>query len=173
MKNVNNLKKLVEEVYLEILQEQAILKTSSEEILQRFPTLRKTLTDLLTNNYPEFVDTVKWISPKPSSFEIGLKNGETFMLKWDGEGFLAEISGKSYELSSVKDYQRALSALGELFQTGPIKSAAELEADAEEDLVGDDDDMFGGGDDFGGDDFGDDEVDDEPEEEPEPDFEEI
>lgn len=171
MKNVNKLKRIVEEVYLEILEEQAMLKTSSEELLQKFPSLRKVLTDLLTQNYPEFIDQVKWISPKPSTFEIKLKNGEGFVIRWDGEGFVAEIAGKNYQISSVKDYQRALAALGDIFQTGPIKTAAELEADAEEDLA--DDDMFGGGDDFEGEDFGDDELPDEPEEEPEPDFEEI
>lgn len=172
MKKQSILERIIEEAYIEVLKEQAVLKTSSEEVLQRFPTLRKTLTNLLTKDYPEFIDQVKWLSPKPTSFEVKLRNGENFFLKWDGEGFVAEIAGKSYYLESVQDYQRALSALGELLQTGPIRTAAELEADAEDALADDDSDPFaGGGDDFGGDD--DFEADEEPEEEPEPDFEEI
>lgn len=170
MKNTDRIREIIQEVYLEVIKEQAMLKTSSEEILQKFPTLRKALTDLLTKSYPEFINQVIWVSPKPTSFEIKLNNGESFKMKWDGDGFICEISGKSYHIDSVQDYQRALSALGEILQTGPVRSASELEADAEEDLGGDD--MFGGGGDdaFAG---GDEEPFDAPEEEPEPDFEEL
>lgn len=163
----SDLKKIVEEAYYEVLQEQAMLKTGSEEILQKFPTLRKTLEDLLTDNYDEFVDQVKWISPKPSSFEVILKNGERFFLKWNGGGFSAEIGGKTYDISTVQGFQRALSALGEIFQTGPVRSLSDLESEEEEET----DDM---GDLFGDEpDLPDEEPEDEIDDEPEPDFEEI
>lgn len=166
-----DLKKIIEQAYYEVLQEQSMLKTGSEEILQRFPTLRKTLEDLLTDNYNEFVEQVKWVSPKPSSFEIVLKNGERFFLKWNGGGFNAEIGGKNYDISNVQGFQRALSALGEVFQTGAIRSLSDLEAEEEEDIDDNDTgDIFGDEPDLP-DEGPEDEIDDEPE--PEPDFEEI
>lgn len=163
----SDLKKIVEQTYYEVLQEQSMLRTGSEEILQRFPTLRKTLENLLTDNYNEFVDQVKWISPKPSSFEIILKNGERFFLNWNGEGFNAEIGGKKYDISMVQGFQKALSALGEIFQTGPVRSLSDLEAEEEEE-VDDTADLFGDEPDLP-----DEQPEDEIDDEPEPDFEEI
>lgn len=164
-------KQLIEDVYFEILAEQAVLKTSSQETLGKFPTLKRTLVDLLTTEYDQFVNDVKWVAPKPSTFEIILQNGERFFLKWSGKNFIIQVAGKSYDLGLVSEYQQALNRVNELLKTGPVKTSADMEAEEEEDAAG-----FGG-DDFGADDFGgadalpdepvDNEVDfEEPEEEP-------
>lgn len=159
-------KQLIEDVYFEILAEQAVLKTSSQETLGKFPTLKRTLVDLLTTEYDQFVNDVKWVAPKPSTFEIILQNGESFFLKWSGKNFIIQVAGKSYNLGLVSEYQQALNRVNELLKTGPVKTSADMEAEQEEDAAG-----------FGGDDFGgadaptdepvDNEVDfEEPEEEP-------
>lgn len=159
-------KQLIEDVYFEILAEQAVLKTSSQETLGKFPTLKRTLVDLLTTEYDQFVNDVKWVAPKPSTFEIILQNGESFFLKWSGKNFIIQVAGKSYNLGLVSEYQQALNRVNELLKTGPVKTSADMEAEEEEDAAG-----------FGGDDFGgadalldepvDNEVDfEEPEEEP-------
>lgn len=164
-------KQLIEDVYFEVLAEQAVLKTSSQETLGKFPTLKRTLVDLLTTEYDQFVSDVKWVAPKPSTFEIILQNGERFFLKWSGKNFIIQVAGKSYDLGLVSEYQQALNRVNELLKTGPVKTSADMEAEEEEDAAG-----FGG-DDFGADDFGgadalsdepvDNEVDfEEPEEEP-------
>jgi hypothetical protein len=172
------LRQLIEEAYFEVLSEQPVLKSSSQEILGKFPTVKKTLVDLLTPEFNEFVKDVKWVAPKPSTFEVVLQNGERFFLKWLGKSFSVQVAGKSYDLSKVSTYQQALNRINDILKTGPIRTTADAEAEEQEDSGFADD--FGGADDFGaaddfaaGDDIGaeelpaDDEVEfEEPEEEP-------
>ena len=144
--NKEQIRELLEEAFYEVLSEQE-LKTASQEILGKFPTLKRQLIALLTAEYEEFVDEVKWIAPKPSTFQVVLQNGEKFFLKWNGAGFQAQIAGKKYALNYVSEFQQALDKLNELLKAGPMKSLADM--DAENDA--EDDNEFGvGGDDFGG-----------------------
>ena len=139
----SELRELLEEVVFEVLVEQE-LKTASQEILGKFPTLKRQLVALLTSEFEEFVDEVKWVAPKPSTFQVVLNNGEKFFLKWDGQGFEAQIAGKKYSLSYVSEFQQALDKLNELLKHGPVKSTADIEAEQEP----------AGGDEFGGGDSG-------------------
>jgi hypothetical protein len=148
------LRSLLEEAFYEVLSEQE-LKTSSHEILGKFPTLKRQLIALLSQEFTEFVDEVKWIAPKPSTFQVVLNNGEKFFLKWDGAGFQAQIGGKYYSLNYTHEFQQALDKLNEILKSGPMKSLADMDAEAEAEAG---EDEFGGGD-FGGggDEFGDEE----------------
>ena len=148
------LRSLLEEAFYEVLSEQE-LKTSSQEILGKFPTLKRQLIALLSQEFTEFVDEVKWIAPKPSTFQVVLNNGEKFFLKWDGAGFQAQIGGKYYSLNYTHEFQQALDKLNEILKSGPMKSLADMDAEAEAEAG---EDEFGGGD-FGGggDEFGDEE----------------
>lgn len=144
---IQELRDLIEDAYFEILQEQAILKPASQEILGKFPTLKRTLVDLLTVEFTEFVGDIKWVAPKPSTFEIVLQNGESFFLRWTGDGFSAQISGKNYELQTVSQFQQALLRVNDLLKTGPIRTVSDMEAEEEgTDFEGDFSDDFGGGD---------------------------
>ena len=140
------IRELLEEAFYEVLSEQE-LKTASQEILGKFPTLKRQLIALFTAEYEEFVDEVKWIAPKPSTFQVVLQNGEKFFLKWNGAGFEAQIAGKKYALNYVSEFQQALDKLNELLKAGPMKSLADMDAEADAEA---DDDFGGGGDDFGG-----------------------
>ena len=121
------LKQLMLEAYVEILQEEegAVLKTSTEEILGKFPTVKKTLVSLFTQEYPEFVTDVRWVVPKPSTFAVDLKNGQSFNIKWMGKGFEAQIEGKKYYLDNLGQYQQALDKLNDLLKNGPITTGEE------------------------------------------------
>ena len=149
--NRKNIRDLLEEAFYEVLSEQE-LETASQEILGKFPTLKRQLVALLSEEFEEFIDEVKWIAPKPSTFQVVLQNGEKFFLKWNGAGFEAQIAGKQYALNYVSEFQQALDKLNELLKSGPLKSLADMDAEAEAEAG---DDEFGGGD-FGGgdDDFG-------------------
>ena len=140
------LRALLEEAVYEVLSEQE-LKTSFQEILGKFPTLKRQLVALLSNEFEEFVDEIKWIAPKPSTFQVVLNNGEKFFLRWNGVGFEAQIAGKKYALNYVSEFQQALDKLNELLKAGPMKSLADMDAEADAEA---DDDFGGGGDDFGG-----------------------
>ena len=123
----DELQALILEAYVEVLKEadEPALKTSTQEILGKFPTLKKSLVSLLTNEYDEFVEDVKWTVPKPSTFKVVLKNGQPFYMKWTGKGFEATVEGKKYFLSNVTDYQQALDALGRILKDGPITQGEE------------------------------------------------
>lgn len=144
--NRTEIRQLLEEAFYEVLSEQE-LKTSSQEILGKFPTLKRQLVALFTKEYEEFVDEVKWIAPKPSTFQVVLQNGEKFFLKWNGAGFEAQIAGKRYALNYVSEFQQALDKLNEILKSGPMKSLADMDAEAAAEA---EDEFGGGGDDFGG-----------------------
>ena len=121
------LKEIMLEAYVEVLQEEegAVLETSTDEILGKFPTVKKALVSLFTSEYPEFVTDVRWVVPKPSTFAIDLKNGQSFNIKWMGKGFEAQVEGKKYFLNDLADYQQALDKLNDLLKNGPITNGEE------------------------------------------------
>jgi hypothetical protein len=124
---ISELRALLLEAYVEVVREEEApaLKTSTQEILGKFPTVKKTLVSLFTNEYDEFIEDVKWVAPKPSTFMVVIKNGQSFYLKWTGKGFDAQIEGKTYFLGNVSDYQQALDKLNDIFKTGPISKGEE------------------------------------------------
>jgi hypothetical protein len=130
IKNIMSKKELKEimlEAYVEVLQEEegAVLKTSTQEILGKFPTVKKTLISLFTREYPEFITDVRWVVPKPSTFAIDLKNGQSFNIKWMGKGFEAQVEGKKYFLNDLAEYQQALDKINDILKTGPITTGEE------------------------------------------------
>ena len=170
--------------------EETILEDATDQILSKFPTLKANIVKLQTEDFKEFVDTIDWISPRPTTFRVNLKNGQDYILKWTGTGFEAQIMGKRYYLNKIQDYQNALDKLNILYKEGPMSGAGEGEpADTDTggaggggggDFPGDDaaggggdfggGDDEGGGDEFGGGgaDLGDEPIDfEEPGEEPE------
>jgi len=164
------------------------LKDSTDTILTKFPTLKQAIIKLQTEQFKEFVQSIDWVSPRPSSFRVNLKNGQDYILKWLGDGFQAQIQGKRYFINRIDDYQQALDRLEILYRESPMKAASEGEAiDSDtgggggggggdfpggegggaedgEDFEGGDD--LGGGDDGGGADLTDEPVDFEDGEEP-------
>lgn len=121
------LKEVMLEAYVEVLREQegAVLETSTEEILGKFPTVKKTIVSLFTQEYPEFVKDVRWVVPKPSTFAIDLKNGQSFNIKWMGKGFEAQVEGKKYYLNTLPEYQQALDKINDILKNGPITQGEE------------------------------------------------
>jgi hypothetical protein len=132
LKNIiakKELRDIIVEAYIEVLKEAETqppaLKTSTQEILGKFPTVKKALVSLFTHEFNEFVEDVKWTVPKPSTFKVVLKNGQFIDLKWMGKGFEATVEGKQYFLNNVAQYQQALDALGRLLRDGPITQGEE------------------------------------------------
>ena len=112
---VKELKKLIEEAYIQVLREaeepkpedpigdikaskETVLEDATDTMLEKFPTLKMTLIKLMTEDFKEFVDTIDWVSPKPTTFRVNLVNGQDFTLKWTGKNFQAQILGKKYFL---------------------------------------------------------------------------
>ena len=128
----SDLRDIIVEAYVELLRETPeppALKTSTQLILGKFPTLKKSLVKLLTHEFDEFVEDVRWVAPKPTTFTVVLKNGQTFNMKWQGKDFDANIEGKNYYLGTVSTYQQALDALNRILISGPITQGEEPGAD--------------------------------------------
>jgi hypothetical protein len=106
---------------------ETVLEDATDKILGRFPTVKAALVKLQTDQFKEFVDSIDWISPRPSSFRINLKNGQDYILKWTGKTFEAQIMGKRYILSSISEYQQALDKLAILYKEAPMTGAGEGE----------------------------------------------
>lgn len=127
----------------------AVLEDSTDTILAKFPTVKAAIVKLQTEDFKEFVESVDWISPRPTTFRINLKNGQDYILKWTGSTFEAQIMGKRYYINKINDYQQALDKLNILYKEAPMTGAGEEEGgefDADTGGGG------GGGGDFPGDD---------------------
>ena len=126
--------------------EETVLEDATDTMLGKFPTLKQAIIKLQTEDFKEFVDTIDWISPRPTSFRVNLKNGQDYILKWTGKTFEAQILGKKYLLSNIADYQQALDKLAILYKEAPMKGAGEDAGEFDADTGG----GGGGGGDFPG-----------------------
>ena len=107
---------------------ETVLEDATDTILSKFPTLKAALIKLQTEDFKEFVNSIDWISPRPTEFRINLMNGQDYILKWTGRSFEAQIMGKRYFIDKIDDYQQALDKLAILYKEGPMSGAGEGEA---------------------------------------------
>ena len=130
---------------------ETVLEDATDQILGKFPTLRAAIIKLQTEDFKEFIDTIDWISPRPTAFRVNLKNGQDYTLKWTGKAFEASILGKRYLLSNIAEYQQALDKLAVLYREAPMKGAGEEEGGSGADADFGSADTGGGGEFPGGD----------------------
>ena len=45
--------------------------------LTKFPELKAIIVDLLTHDFDPFVASIDWVAPKPTTFRINLRNGDS------------------------------------------------------------------------------------------------
>ena len=96
------------------------------EIPKKFPTVEETLVKLMTEQYPLFVEDIWWVAPKPTTFRVKFKNGESFFLIKTDTDWIAQIQGKKYYLPSLQDEQRATEAIADMLKYGaPPKGTGE------------------------------------------------
>lgn len=111
----SDLKDIILEAYAEVLSEQVVPSTM-DELLAKFPSLYRAVSNLLTKDYRNFTTSIEWVSPKPSTFRVVLHNQQAFYLKWLGKGFQASIEGKKYYIENVAEFQQALDRMSELLK---------------------------------------------------------
>jgi hypothetical protein len=75
-----------------------------DEMLARFPKLKDALMSLMGNDYQVFISDIKYVAPKPTTFQIDLGD-EHFNLMWAGNkmGFVCEVQGKKYYLTYLNE----------------------------------------------------------------------
>ena len=104
-------------------------------MLARFPQLRQTLEKLLTMQFRIFINDIQWVAPKPTTFKIILPNGQYFTLIWNTEDFIAKVSGMKYDMLTLKERERAVKAVADLLQIGPINANLSPEDLAQQNLT--------------------------------------
>jgi len=84
--------------------------------LTKIPELKQVILSLLTDNFNNFLSSIDWVAPKPTTFRINLKNDKYFYLIWNDKSWVAQISGKKYYLLNLPEEERALQALSKLLR---------------------------------------------------------
>lgn len=112
----NRIRGLVKQVY-------SINRVTPKEAAQydeltKFPELKKIIVDLLTNEYDNFLDSIDWVSPRPTTFRINLKNGQEFYLIYGKRSWIAQVEGKKYYLLNLPEEERAAQAIARILRYG-------------------------------------------------------
>jgi hypothetical protein len=112
----SRLKILIKQVYSNrtITPEEAI----QYDELTKFPELKAVLVDLLTQQYDNFVASIDWVAPRPSTFRINLKNDQLFYLIYGKRSWIAQVEGKKYYLLNLPEEQHAAEAIARILRLG-------------------------------------------------------
>ena len=110
--------------------------------LTKFPELKLIIIDLLTSDFDKFLESIDWVSPRPSTFRINLLNGENFMLEYNKRSWVAKVEGKKYYLLNLDEEERAAQSIGRILQYGAkaegvaggadVDGAEEIDTETEE-----------------------------------------
>ena len=94
-----------------------------EFLLQKYPTLKKTLEMLMTPAFKDYITGIYIVAPKPTTFKIVLHNGQYFLLTFLGKAYEATIAGKKFYLQTIGERERATNAIARLLSLGnPVET---------------------------------------------------
>jgi len=96
----------------------AEIKGGKNTLINKFPTLKNVLSDLMTSQYNLFIDDILWVAPRPTTFRINLINGQYFFLIFDNRSWLAQIEGKKYYLLNLPEEENAAEAIARILKYG-------------------------------------------------------
>ena len=101
--------------------ERSKAETSAVEYdeLTKFPELKQAIIDLLTTEFDNFMSSIDWVSPRPTTFRINLKNNTSFFLIYSKNSWIAQIEGKKYYLLNLPEEERAAEAISRMLRYGP------------------------------------------------------
>ena len=104
--------------------------------LTKFPELKAILVDLLTSDFDNFLASIDWVAPRPTTFRINLKNDQNFYLIYNKRSWIAQVEGKKYYLLNLPEEQHAAEAISRILRYG-VQSTEEEEEGGDDDLGGD------------------------------------
>ena len=110
--------------------------------LTKFPELKAILVDLLTSDFDNFLASIDWVAPRPTTFRINLKNDQNFYLIYNKRSWIAQVEGKKYYLLNLPEEQHAAEAISRILRYG-TQSTEEEEEGGDGDLGGDIEDIGG------------------------------
>jgi len=127
--NKEELKSKVKSIIPTILKDIKKVDDSSIEYdeITKFPELKKIIVDLLSLDFNSFLDSIDWVSPKPTTFRINLKNDQSFYLVYNGRSWIAQIEGKKYYLLNLPEEHRAVEAISRILRYGAKEETEPLD----------------------------------------------
>jgi len=151
---------LLEQEVEDFVQTQAEKIVSFEDdpmayILQKYPSLKATLEDLMTSNFEDYITGIYVMAPKPTTFKVLLHNGQHFFLIYARDSYIAKIAGKKYYLLNIGEQEYAIKSIADLLTMGMPPGAEGPDEEVDNDSsAGSDDtpDDTADADDTGGDD---------------------
>lgn len=109
-------------------------KVTEYDELTKFPELKNTIVSLLTSDFDVFLSSIDWVSPRPTTFRINLKNNQEFYLIYDSRSWIAQVEGKKYYLLNISEEQRAAEAISRILRYGTAEEEEEDEMDMDMDM---------------------------------------
>jgi len=110
--------------------------------LTKFPELKAVIVDLLTHEFDNFIASIDWVAPKPTTFRINLKNDQDFYLIYSRTSWIAQVEGKKYYLLNLPEEERATEAIARILRYGTASSGEAAEgSEAESGGAGEDVDV--------------------------------
>jgi hypothetical protein len=136
---------LLEQEVEDFIQTQAEKIVSFEDdpkgyILQKYPSLKGTLQDLMTTSFDEYITGIYVMAPKPTTFKILLHNGQQFFLIYAKDSYIAKIQGKKYYLLNLGEEEYAIKAIADLLTMGMPPGAKGPDDEVENDTTAGSDD---------------------------------
>jgi hypothetical protein len=138
----NKIKDLVKQVYSKTtnqpsevdLDSPSVVSLDDERfpVLVKFPTLKKTIIDLLTDQYELFLKDIEWVAPRPTTFRIILANDQVFYLIYTDRSWLAKVEGKKYYLLNLNEEQNCIEAIARILSYGAKPTPEKGETSAAE-----------------------------------------
>ena len=128
------IKVLVQQVYKPktlTAQDTISLDAPKFPVLEKFPSLKEVIINLLTDQYELFITDIQWVAPKPTTFRIILGNGEPFMLTYSPRSWVAQIEGKKYYLLNLSEEESATEAIARVLAYGIAEEKPEAGAEGE------------------------------------------
>ena len=97
--------------------------------LTKFPELKNVIVDLLTTQFDEFLESIDWVSPRPTTFRINLLNGQSFILIYTDRSWIAQVEGKKYYLLNLDEEERVAQAISRILSYGTMEKSDEESED--------------------------------------------
>lgn len=124
---IQKIKKLIPQV---IADKKKTEKAAVEyDELTKFPELKQVIVDLLTTDFDSFLSSIDWVSPRPTTFRINLKNNQEFYLIYNGRSWIAQVEGKKYYLLNLPEEEHAAEAITRILKYGVKVSKEDEEQD--------------------------------------------
>jgi hypothetical protein len=130
---ISKIRKLAPEIIKK--RNQAELSSVEFDELTKFPELKQIIIDLLTTDFDKFLTSIDWVSPRPTTFRINLKNNREFYIIYGKRSWIAQVEGKKYYLMNLPEEERAVSAISNILRYGAkIDNSTQSDADMVADM---------------------------------------